>query len=165
MDKKQYEALIAVRDLLRQGRVRCRNVGTDIRGGYCLGGYCLTGAVNHVTHVSQEYTSLNMRNKNRPFSSADWETRSALIRLMQDEIRPDYLTLERFNDSNDDRAVLTFLDYLIRKHDPKAMEIGEPEKVHQIEPATPVPGVKEQPATQPLPTPEPVTPEREKVPA
>lgn len=45
------------------------------------------------------------------------------------------------------------------------MEIGKPEKQYTVEPAEPIPGVRERPS-EPLPTPkEPVAPEREKVPA
>jgi hypothetical protein len=45
------------------------------------------------------------------------------------------------------------------------MEIGTPEKEYTIEPAEPVPGVKESPTPTPEPRKEPAEPEREKIPA
>lgn len=161
MTKKEYEALLEIRELIARGWIWGRNHIAGI-------GVCLVGAVNAVTMVPQDNTSSNKKKRNTIFKKSDWETRYSILCLLEEEIalRGDYSHLETWNDAHGKKQVLALLDELIRKHEPKAMEIGKPERQITVEPAEPVPGVKESPASEPLPAPaEPVAPEREKVPA
>jgi hypothetical protein len=152
MDIETYETLLEVRRLLiEEGHIGGMN---HLEGR----GYCLMGALNQATNVSQRNCSYNS------YVHGRWEIRLKLIHIMKKKLHVLGIDcgLEGFNDRHR-KNVIPFLNELIQENEPKGMEIGKPEKQYTIEPAEPIPGVKEQPA--PTPTPVPVAPEREKVPA
>lgn len=164
LTKKEYQHLLQVRELVATSHVTGTNISRSTLGDR----FCLVGAVNHVTHIPQEYDSGDT-GPNRFWSKRnwqrDWQARYKILWLIEEELGYNK-SIEYFNDSEGQEAVLELLDKLIAKCEPKNMEIGKPHKKHTIEPAEPIPGVKEQPS-EPLPTktPDPVAPDREKVPA